>query len=163
MSTNIVQPDAFATNFWDSLLRSIAAHEGLELKPYHCPAGALSIGYGHNLDANGISKAVAKFILDSDCGIALSPLMAFDWYNKLSNVRRLVLLEMCFNLGFSRLMDFKLMIDAVKNGEFTIVAAEMLNSLWATQVGARAQTLAVMMRTGQIPIDHLAAMERVEW
>lgn len=165
MSTNnnIVQPDAFAANFWDSLERSIAAHEGLELKPYHCPSGALSIGYGHNLDAKGVSKATAKFLLDVDCGDSVNMLMVFDWFNKLSNVRRIVLIEMCFNMGLAGLMEFEHMMAAIKTQDWTTAAAEMLASKWATQVGRRARTLAAMMASGQIPIGHLAAMEQVEW
>ena len=34
--------------------------EGLSLKPYRCPAGKLTIGYGHNLEANGISEEIAN-------------------------------------------------------------------------------------------------------
>ena len=40
--------------------------EGLSLKPYRCPAGKLTIGYGHNLEANGISEEIANQLLHED-------------------------------------------------------------------------------------------------
>lgn len=40
----------------------IKLHEGLRLKPYKCPAGKLTIGYGLNLDG-GITKEEAEILL----------------------------------------------------------------------------------------------------
>jgi len=39
----------------DKLVDQIIEHEGLKLKPYHCPAGKLTIGVGRNLEDKGIS------------------------------------------------------------------------------------------------------------
>ena len=38
--------------------------EGLRLKPYLCPAGKLTIGYGYNLEDNGITEEIAVLLLD---------------------------------------------------------------------------------------------------
>ena len=36
--------------------------EGLYLKPYRCPAGKWTIGYGDNLEANGLTAEEVKII-----------------------------------------------------------------------------------------------------
>jgi lysozyme len=49
----------------------IKKYEGLELKPYKCPAGYNTIGYGHVIRKNEkfthISKQKAESLLISDC------------------------------------------------------------------------------------------------
>ena len=48
------------------LLKKIAdqliLHEGLRLKPYHCPAGKHTIGIGRNLEDKGITEKEALII-----------------------------------------------------------------------------------------------------
>ena len=48
------------------MIRQLALHEGLRLKPYKCTSGALTIGYGRNLDARGITEAEAEMMLSHD-------------------------------------------------------------------------------------------------
>lgn len=59
---------------WDSVVSMVKRRESLQLKPYICPGGHLSIGYGHlilkgedNLK-NGITEAQADSLLYSDMG-----------------------------------------------------------------------------------------------
>ncbi|MBP5593653.1 MAG: hypothetical protein J6X75_05780, partial [Clostridia bacterium] len=40
--------------------------EGLRLKPYRCPAGKLTIGYGRNIEDMGISETEAEMLFDND-------------------------------------------------------------------------------------------------
>jgi GH24 family phage-related lysozyme (muramidase) len=47
-------------------LALIRSFEKFEPKAYLCPAGKLTIGYGHNLEARGISRRVAEIIFDED-------------------------------------------------------------------------------------------------
>ena len=56
---------------------------------------------------------------------------------------------MVFNLGLSRFRRFRKTIAAIKAGDWEQAAREMLASLWARQVGRRAQELAEMMRRGK--------------
>jgi len=64
-------------------------------------------------------------------------------------VRQAVLVDMAFNLGRAGLASFQKMRAALALGDFERAAAEMLDSLWARQVGRRARELAEMMQTGQ--------------
>ena len=65
-----------------------------------------------------------------------------------------VLLNMAFNLGVDGLLGFKntlaMLRAAIEGyGSYARVADGMLNSLWANQVGRRADELARQMRTGE--------------
>ncbi len=130
-------------------LQCTRRYEGLNVFPYTCPTGHLTIGYGHNLE-NGISKEVADFMLQKDMSAAEQSLSTrFAWWKHLSEVRQFVLVDMCFNLGLGKLCTFKKMLAAVQRGDYQTAATEMVNSRWAGQVGYRALELAKMMKTGE--------------
>ncbi len=124
--------------------------EGLRLKPYTCPAGKLTIGYGHNLDDNGITEDIAVRLLDSDLMAAERDVRSkFTRFYKLNEARQFVLVDMAFNMGIAKLMTFKKMFAALAKDEYPTAAREMLNSKWAVQVGNRAKTLAEIMKSGE--------------
>lgn len=125
--------------------------EGLRLKPYRCTAGKLTIGYGRNLDDVGISKTEADMMFERDFAMAeadtrrLCKESGIDVDNLIEQ-RFYVLTDMMFNLGYGRLSKFKNMLTAISKGNYEAAANEMLNSLWAKQVGNRATQLSVLMR-----------------
>ena len=124
-------------------------YEGLCLKPYTCPAGHLTIGYGHNLE-NGIPQEVAEALLRADLSYAQMEVgKNFPWSNQLDEVRQFVLVDMCFNMGLTKLLTFKKFLAALEKKAYQLAAKEMLNSRWAGQVGRRAGELAEMMKTGE--------------
>ena len=124
----------------------IKKHEGKRLKLYECPAGKLTIGYGHNIEDNGISNAVAELMLQEDIEAAeRDARLAFDFFGALSPVRQSVVIMMLFNLGLPRLLGFKKMIMALAQGDHEKASIEMLDSKWARQVGYRAAELSAMM------------------
>ena len=128
---------------------SVMQHEGLRLKPYHDTVGKITIGYGRNLADVGISKHEAALLLDADLEQAEADCRAsFDWFAALDGVRQGVIVEMSFNMGITKLREFVRTVRAVKEGRYLAAADHMLESRWAQQVGARAQTLAQRMRTG---------------
>lgn len=130
---------------WAQLTRRF---EGLSVLPYECPAGHLTIGYGHNLE-NGISKEAAEFILREDLQAAVKAVSKhFAWWQGLNEARQFVLVDMAFNMGLAKLSTFKKMLEATQRGDWNKAAAEMLNSRWATQVGRRARELAEIMKKG---------------
>lgn len=125
-------------------------HEGLRLKPYLCTSGKLTIGYGRNIEDNGISKEEAEMLLDNDVISTDDTLRkTYEWYNNLSVVRRVVILDMAFNLGIYGLGRFKKMISAIERKDYETASMEMLDSLWAKQVGRRALTLSSMMKNNK--------------
>ena len=125
--------------------------EGLRLKPYKCTAGKLTIGYGRNLEDVGISQAEADMMFERDFAIAESEVKRLcKEFNidceSLIEQRFYVLTDMMFNLGYNRLSKFKKFLYALKTGSYAAAADEMLDSVWAKQVGNRATQLSVLMR-----------------
>ncbi|WP_428065321.1 glycoside hydrolase family protein [Candidatus Proelusimicrobium volucris] len=134
----------------EKLTERLRQSEGLSFVPYKCPAGYLTIGYGHNLEANGISLEAAELLLRQDIEIALKQVKnAFAWCSQLDEARMSVLVDMCFNMGITRLCGFKKMLSAVEAGDYKTAAKEMLNSKWARQVKGRAVELGKIMETGE--------------
>lgn len=133
-----------------AIVEQLKRHEGLRLKPYRCTADKLTIGYGRNLEQVGITEQEAEYLLlndikqcENDC------LHAFPWFTDLNEARQGVLVNMCFNVGLSRLMFFKKFLAAMNLGNYNTAADEMLDSMWAEQVKGRAIELAAIIRTGK--------------
>lgn len=124
--------------------------EGLRLKPYKCSSGKLTIGYGRNLEDVGISKTEADYMFQADFARAIQDAMSLcKFYNidykQLIEQRFYVLVDMCFNMGYERTKNFKKMFSALKKGLYEDAAREMLDSVWAKQVGNRAIKLSQLM------------------
>lgn len=128
------------------LLDRIKQHEGLRLKPYHCTANRLSIGYGRNLQDNGITKEEAEIMLRHDVMNAEDACNQFSWFRAMDKVRQGVVVEMVYQMGLPTFLQFKKTIQALRDQDYDYAADEMLNSKWARQVGQRAITLADIMR-----------------
>lgn len=131
------------------LQAELARDEGERLKPYRDSVGKLSIGIGRNLDDVGISHDEAVALLSNDIVSAELWLdRNLPWWGMLDDVRQRVLLNMVFNMR-NKLLAFKKFLDAARGGRWQDAHDEMLDSLWARQVGVRAQRLAYMMLTGE--------------
>lgn len=129
--------------------RLIKKHEGLSLSLYKCPAGKLTIGYGHNIEDRGISEEAAELLLEQDILIAYRQVKnAVKCFDSLSEARQYVLTDMCFNMGITKLMGFTKMLRALDGADYAAAAKEMLDSKWAKQVKGRAAYLAGVMASG---------------
>lgn len=134
---------------WTQVISNLKKHEGLSLTLYKCPAGKLTIGYGHNIEDIGITEDVAELLLQQDAFIAAKQVSSnIDCFYSLTEARQYVLIDMCFNMGLSKLMQFKKMLRALDLGDYKTAAKEMLNSKWAVQVKSRANYLACVMQSG---------------
>lgn len=132
-----------------TLTQELMRDEGVRLKPYRCTAGKLTIGVGRNIEDNGISNEEAAFLLKTDirnCERDLDILLP-GWKN-FSDTRQRVLLNMVFNMGRSRLSGFTKFLACLKMNDFTGAADQMMDSLWAKQVGQRAVRLRDMLLRG---------------
>jgi len=138
-----------------NLMNQLRRHEGLRLEPYKCSEGYLTVGFGRNLETNGISEAEAEFMLLNDLLMVEGELKDEGWYNQLDETRRAVVLNMAFNLGKPTLLKFKKFIGALSDDDYETASKEMVTgsnggeSKWASQVGKRAYELADQMRTGK--------------
>lgn len=125
--------------------------EGLRLKPYKCPAGKLTIGYGRNLEDVGIAEEEAEMLFLNDYNRARGNLRALlvSYGIKEDDVNRDVfyaLTDMMFNMGYSRMSQFKKLFSELKKGSYEGVAREMKDSKWYTQVGNRSKKLVEIVK-----------------
>lgn len=129
----------------------LAKHESYKQFPSSDVSGHLMIGVGRNLSDRGISVSEAYYLLDDDISYFFNKLCNFlDFFEKLNEVRQIVLIDMCFNLGVQGLLGFEDMLASLRDENYNVAADEMLKSKWFHQVGERAQCLADIMRKGYI-------------
>ena len=124
------------------LTKQLIKDEGIELFPYMCSEKKLTIGVGRNLESNGISEAEAMLLIENDidrCVIQLKSKLPY--YFILPENVKIVLLNMCFNMGVNGLLKFKKTLKYIENKEYKEASIEMLDSKWAKQVGRRAKRL----------------------
>lgn len=125
----------------------IAKHEGFRSKIYTDTTGNRTIGYGINLEHMTEERARA-FLKFEIARIREELPYRIKSFNSLSGNRQDVLIDMAYNLGIEGLMKFRKFLSAVNEGQFSRAAYEMNNSLWADQVGRRAEKLSRMMVVG---------------
>ena len=146
----------------ERLIKVLIRHEGLRLKPY-CDktgkeykspeeCGKITIGIGRNLEDLGITEDEAIYLLYNDINRVKKELdNALPWWRNLDDIRQEVLVNMCFNLGLSKLLEFKNFLSALKLGDYNKAGDEMENSLWCKQVKIRCKELVYAMRNGEYP------------
>lgn len=144
----------------DRLKASLRAHEavrrfayddktGLAVFPGRLLEGNLTIGVGRNLTAVGLSVPAIEYLLNEDVLAATAWLDAqLPWWRTLDDVRARVFAELAFNLG-PKLLTFKDALFAAETRQFDAASVALLDSLWARQVGARANRLAAQLRDGK--------------
>jgi len=129
-----------------TILDQLKRDEGRRPEPYQDTRGVWTVGYGHNLTVGALSDDAMEQILRDDVQAVETACLSLPIWKDLSEARKGVLLNMAFNLGFVGLMQFRAMYVALESGDYETAAAEMLNSTWARQVGARADRLAKQMQ-----------------
>ena len=145
-------------------LELVKEAEGFSAVPYYCPSNRLTQGYGRNLEVHPLTEE-EKLELNQDGTV--SEFIASKWalkelqeceeklmsniiYQKQTEVRKAVLLDMCFNIGYSGLMKFKKMWFALGNKDYPSASREMKDSSWYTQVGNRGKRNVEIMASNQI-------------
>ena len=143
-------------------------HEGLRLAAYLCPAGALTIGYGHTAGVKAgdvIDTAEADRLLRSDVENAETAARALvPSFAMLSPRRQDALVNMAFNLGRSRLAGFRTFLrcvnaaaDATAADPVTVnrvaqawraAGTNLETTKWYAQVRTRARDLVAIILQG---------------
>lgn len=135
----------------DKLRELLIKNEGKRLKVYKCTAGKNTIGVGRNLDDVGITEDEAELMLNNDIRRLEADLdRDLPWWRELDDNRQIVLADMCFNMGINSLLQFKNTLQAIKEHRYTDAANGIRNSLYAKQVGNRAERNAMIMETGNV-------------
>ena len=140
---------AMVDAFTNSLIEDLIRDEGSRNFPYLDSEGITTIGVGRNLEDRGLSDGEIAVLLGNDLVWVSADLdRNIPWWRELSSDRQRALANMCFNLGWPRLSQFALMLAALEAGDWDEAANQALDSRWAIQVGARAERIAELFRSG---------------
>ena len=144
----------------ENLSKFITKWEGFSSKMYVDTTGNKTVGYGfnlerrdastilanHSLDLNKIidlsqeiSKEVAFKILTKDVESSIKVAKNFvSNFNSLPNQVKEILVDLVYNLGSTKIQEFKKFKAAIENKNFKSAADELENSKWAKQTKRRA-------------------------
>ena len=126
----------------ETIADMLRRHEGFRAKPYLDTVGVPTFGYGFTY----ITQAEADEILGQRVAVLYRSCAGrWDWFEGLCDIRKLVIMDMAYNLGITGLSRLTSVIAAVSSGRWADAAAAMLSTLWAKQVKGRARELAGMM------------------
>lgn len=133
----------------NKLAAYITNNEGYERYPYEDSVGVQTVGIGFNLE-EGFTLAECKAVLMLRQEKFINELRAhIPAFMDVCQIRKIVLIDMAYNLGIVRLSGFKKMLAALDRGDYKLAADEMLDSRYAAQTKGRARRNAFMMRTGE--------------
>ena len=130
--------------------KMIMKDEGWNPKPYKCTEGVWTIGFGTNISR--ITREEGEALLD----LRLNKIINFDLLSfaeelgNLNNARKIVLINMIYQLGLLGVKKFTRMRQAIKEKNFKMASIEMLDSRWHKQTPHRCRRLAKIMETGTI-------------
>ena len=134
----------------ERLRETIIRHEGIRLDMYQDTLGIWTLGVGHNIEEKGISQAVMELMLEEDLAEAVSELKrSVSFFSKMPEQVQEALVNLAFNMGIPRLMQFKKTLAYLRDGNFEAAADELLDSRYAEQVRRRADEVADMIRTAE--------------
>lgn len=137
------------------LIERIKRHEGFVGHAYQDSLSYLTIGYGRMIDvrkSGGITKEEAETLLQHDVDRCELVASQFSWYRGLNQSRQEVIVELIFNMGVQNLLEFALMIQAIRDDDYLEAAHQLLASKWRKQVGSKkANELADLLRGTEKP------------
>lgn len=126
--------------------------EGKSLKLYKCPAGKLTIGYGRNLEDNGITNEEAELMFRTDfINVANVIESSYKFIANDSPTWQTIFADMLYNLGPTKFAKMKKFISALKLHDHSEALLEMVDSAWFKQVGNRSKLLFIAGQTGDLP------------
>ena len=134
------------------LIEMLKRHEGVRSHVYLCSAGYETIGVGRNIADSGLglSEDEIEYLLNNDIKRVREELEdTYFWFGALNEARQDAMVDICFNLGLTRLRGFVKALEAMSREQFDIAADEFMDSRWSQQVGNRAVEVTEMIRTGE--------------
>ena len=127
----------------------LSDHEGYRRFPYFDTVGKITIGIGYNLTDRGLDDSIINSLVEKDIQYFYEQLnKKFDWFNELSEARKCAIIDMAYNLGMNKFLQFKKMITFLSIGDFENASKEMLNSKWASQIKFRAVYDSELIKNG---------------
>jgi lysozyme len=133
------------------LTKATQGWEKCRLLPYLDSEGNSTIGWGRCLSTKGVSQAEADLLFSHDLDDALAGVASHvPGYAALNDARKIILADMCFNLGLAGIMGFHNMIKYLARNDFASAGKEMLNSLAAHKEPNRVNWWSTVMVSGAL-------------
>lgn len=157
----------------EKLFIELSYDEGIRLDVYNDSVGIPTVGIGFNLKAHNtfpiIGRTVSKVgetITLSECmklfdwsleNVAIKPLEQYEplLMSKLSPIRKRALINLCFNLGITKLLQFKQTLYYLSIGCYDKSAQQLKQSKWYKQVGKRGPRIVNMIKSETLAQDYI--------
>ncbi|WRF08126.1 lysozyme [Helicobacter pylori] len=115
----------------------IVDSEGFSPSIYTDKTGHPTIGYGYNLsvysyEGKRITKAYG--LLTDILKENYKALLSYGWYKNLDAMRKMVILDLSYNLGLSGLLKFKQFIKAIEDKNYALAVERLQKSPYFNQV-----------------------------
>lgn len=108
--------------------------------------GKLTIGIGWNIEDRGLPKEIIDRLFDIACDDAIKDAeRLYPNFSKMSIPRQAAIINLCYNMGYSRLSAFVPTNALIKSGQFTKAAARLRNTLYAKQLPGRSSRVANLL------------------
>ena len=135
-----------------NVMQQLMIDEGVVYEVYLDHLGLPTVGIGHLILESdqehgmevGTSVSIERVneLFEKDLDIMLKECAGlYDSWDTFPEEVQEVLVNMCFNVGATRLRKFKLMTAALEEGDWKTAAVEGRDSLWYRQVTDRAERL----------------------
>lgn len=138
-----------------SIVNLLRYQEGEILHAYQDHMGYWTIGVGRLIDerkGGGISQFESSYLLNNDILHVEHDLdLYLPWWRQQSPVRSMALISMCFQLGINGLLQFRNTLSSLEKEKYETAASAALDSKWARQTPKRAQEIAAMIRSEELP------------
>lgn len=139
-------------SYLEEFKHTLEVDEGRVPYAYQDSEGYWTIGVGFLIDkrlGGGLRDDEINYILNNRVEEALATAQRLvKNFDSLTNNRKVVILSLAYNLGYTKLAKFVNTLKAVNEGRWEDAANGLYNSLWYVQVKDRGKRLVEMMRKG---------------
>lgn len=156
----------------EKLRNELRLDEGVRNSVYVCTGGANTVGVGHNIDANGfpdwlleelnltysmlrdpdvlatirLNESQIERLLDNDIMISIDELNnSLSFFRASPDAVQRGLVNMCFNMGITKLRRFKKMLQALSEENYTRAEEEAIDSRWYREVRERGTRVSALI------------------
>jgi lysozyme len=131
----------------------LESDEGRKEVLYRDNLGYLTIGIGRLLDprkGGRLRPVEVDFLFDNDFEEKEAQCEAkIEGFSRLNGARKAALINMCFQMGISGLLQFRKMLAALRDEHWADARYHALDSEWAKQTPNRAQRVAYQLESGE--------------
>lgn len=124
----------------------IALNEGFRAQAYddktglrvNAPVGTLTIGHGLNLKEGITVQESMTIMRNRMCQAECAILVAFPWFKGLTPIRKIAIIDICYNIGVADFKTFTTFIGKMEDGLYAAAADDLEHTLWDSETGERA-------------------------